>query len=131
MKHDEKIPGLTLRMVQADLKNGHGTLHLTATVNDIPTWEEVVGRLNGMRVYTVEGLAEEMINVAQKRARQVQEESRKEVLALRLELEKLKQQVSFTKAENARLSVEADGLRVKAKEYDDLVGALAVTTPVT
>ncbi len=129
MQHDEKIPGLTLRMVQADLKNGHGTLHLTAIVNDIPTWEDVVARLNGMRVYTIEGLAEEMINVAQRRANQVQEDSRKEVLNLQVEVEQLKQQVSFTKAENARLSVEADKLRTKADEYDELVTTLGVMTP--
>lgn len=107
MEHDERIPGVTFRLTRADKKppidpkkhKAIGYVELTAEINDFMVWEDVLQRLNGMRVYTVENLAEEMISVAQNRAREAERDLEVKNQALQAELEKAKQNLSFTKAE--------------------------------
>ena len=117
MEHDERVPGVTFRLTRGEqrppidtkLHKAVGHVELYAEINDFGVWADVLQRLNGMRVYTVENLAEEMISVAQKKAREAETKLQQDKEALRSELELAKQRISFMEVELARLqTMESD-----------------------
>lgn len=139
MEHDERIPGVTFRLthgskkppIDPKLHKAVGHVELYAEINDFNVWDEVLQRLNGMRVYTVENLAEEMINVAQKKAREAETNLSKRIQQLEAELEQSKQRESFAAAEIQQLhgiiieqNRELAGLRALESELKALEGEL-------
>lgn len=135
MEHDERIPGVTFRLTRGDQKppidpkkqKAIGVVELHAEINDFNVWTEVLERLNGMRIYTVENLAEEMVDVAQKKAREVEKEMRATTDALHAQSQQLQQRLSFVEQENIRLNAtihhqnkELERLRKIEQELLDL-----------
>lgn len=114
MEHDDQLPGVTFRLVEANQLPpppgnekiiAMGAVRLTAEVRDLAMWKEVVEKLRCLRIYTVENLTEEMINVAQKKAQEARKELEQAQASLSSELETLRQRVNFLTAENSQLRV--------------------------
>jgi len=107
MEHDERIPGVTFRLTRGDKlppidpkkQKAMGEVALTAEINDFGVWEEVLERLNGMRIYTTDNLAEEMVNVAQEKTVKLRTAFEVEINLLKASLERRTQQLSFAEAE--------------------------------
>lgn len=121
MEHDDKIPGVTFAVEDASLfppppKKGApkeqqhavalGRVLLSATVNDLDMWKEAVDKLRNLRVYTVEDLATEMIEISQERAKRAEEALARTIQEKDAEIARLKQQVSFNMAFAAHRHVE-------------------------
>lgn len=134
MEHDERVPGVTFRLTRGEqrppidtkLHKAVGHVELYAEINDFNVWADVLQRLNGMRVYTVENLAEEMISVAQKKARDAERKLQQDKEELRSELEKAKQRISFMEAELQRLQVMEGELKelesaIRAVNYEQML----------
>lgn len=111
VEHDEELPGVTFRLTRADVGppvdiDRHKALafvEMQAEINDFGIWDDVIKRLDGMRLYTVNNLAEEMISVAQERAREAEKATEKKRIEAQAEIEKLKQRLSFAEAEIGQL----------------------------
>ena len=119
MERDESIPGVTFSVMDATLfppppKKGKNQEHavalgkvvLSATVNNLDTWKEAVDKLRNLRIYTVEDLATEMIEINQQRAKRAEETLARVIQEKDAEIAKLKQQVSFNMAFAAHRHVE-------------------------
>lgn len=139
MEHDERIPGVTFRLTRGDQKppidpkkqKAIGVVELHAEINDFNVWAAVLDRLNGMRIYTVENLAEEMVDVAQKKAREVEQQMQAKTDELHTESQQALQSLSFAKQENVRLQAvlhsqeqELQRLRQVEAELRELEGAV-------
>jgi hypothetical protein len=114
MEHNDQIPGVTFRLVEGNQlppppgKGNEkiiamGAVRLAAEITDLDMWKEVLEKLRCLRIYTAENLAEEMINVAQKKTREVRAQLEEVQAQSGSELETLRQRVSFLTAENAQL----------------------------
>ena len=131
MEHDERIPGVTFRLTRGDQKppidpskqKAIGVVELHAEINDFNVWAEVLDKLNGMRIYTVENLAEEMVDVAQKKAREATQEMKAKTDALHAQSQHVQQQLSFVEQENIRLNAtiqrqEQELVRLRQLEHE-------------
>ena len=114
MEHDENIPGVTFRLLagnQLPPPPGNpqiiamGEVTLSAEITDIEMWGEVLKKLDCLRIYTTEDLAEEMVNVAQKKARAAEKQLQQAEEVRQGQLEALRQRISFLSAENNQLRV--------------------------
>jgi len=112
MEHNDQIPGVTFRLVEGNQLPpppgnpkiiAMGDARLSAEITDLDMWKEVLEKLRCLRIYTAENLAEEMINVAQKKTREVRTQLEEVQAQSGSELEGLRQRVSFLTAENAQL----------------------------
>jgi hypothetical protein len=138
MEHDDKIPGVSFSVDDATLlppppKKGAakgqehavalGRVVLRATVNDLNVWKEAVDKLRNLRIYTVEDLATEMIEISQERAKRAEETLAKVIQEKDAEIAKLKQQVSFNMAFAAHRHVEemAASIPEVRKLVDDFI----------
>ncbi len=141
MEHDERLPGVTFRLTRGDLlppadnkkQKALGAVELNAEVNDFDVWKEVLDKLNGMRIYTIENLAEEMVEVAQEKARQLENEMAKKTEELRVERAQLQQQLDFALVEIRELRTtiiqqtkELQRLRQVEGELKDIAGSLGL-----
>lgn len=80
-----------------------GEVELTAEINDLELWDQVVTQLECFRVYTVKNLAQQMVAVSQKKLVELQEEIEQAQVKANDELEKLRQRISFLEHENRQL----------------------------
>jgi succinylglutamate desuccinylase len=76
-------------------------------VNNLDTWKEAVEKLRDLRIYTVEDLTTELIEINQERARRAEETLARVIQAKDAEIAVLKQQASFTMAFSAYRHIEA------------------------
>lgn len=121
MENDDKVPGVSFFVEDATLlppppRKGAakdqehaialGRVLLRATVNDLTVWKEAVDKLRNLRIYTVEDLATEMIEISQERAKRAEEELVRVIQEKDAEIAKLKQQVSFNMAFAAHRHIE-------------------------
>ena len=120
MEHDERLPGVTFRLMRGEQRppadptrpnTSVGIVELYAEINNSSVWVDVLNRLNGMRIYTVDNLAEEMISVAQKRAKESEKKVQQEKEVLRSELDAANQRISFMEAELNRLRAVENELK--------------------
>lgn len=70
MKPEERIPGVTFHLESAKQLpsveyKAHGLVTLKADIDDFDVWDEVVGKLNGLRIYEASDLNTEMIEMLQ------------------------------------------------------------------
>jgi hypothetical protein len=98
MEPNENIPGVTFYVMRSSLKERIGSVVLDATVNDPDLWQEVLTKLNNLRVYTVADLTTAMIEVLQEENKEAKEGHAREVAALREKLERAQQRLSFYEA---------------------------------
>ena len=107
MQHDDKIPGVTFfvegahQLPPADEKRhlARGQVTLGAEITDFDVWKEVLEKLNGLRIYTVQDLAEAMISISQKKHGQLRDEFTEYKKKSNSELQILKQQVSLLESQ--------------------------------
>jgi len=111
MEPVEQIPGVTFRLEKARQLPpppnegcvAGGEVVLRATIQDLDLWEQVIRQLQLLRIYTVKNLAEQMVTVSQKRAREAEEKLARVQTSSGGELEQLRQRVSFLEYENRQL----------------------------
>ena len=70
MKPEERIPGVTFHLESAKqlpsvTYKAHGLVTLKADIDNFDVWDEVVGKLNGLRIYEASDLSTEMIEMLQ------------------------------------------------------------------
>ena len=124
---NDELPGITLHLDVAQMlppsthkpMEARARLTLTAEIQDMEVWEEVVKRFDnegdGMRIHTVTSFAEEMVDVVRTRRAQDQQEYEFKLLEKNERITQLEQQVSFAKADAERLGTTVDFLK---KELD-------------
>lgn len=95
MEPNEKLPGVTFHVVRSSLQERLGVVVLDASVNDPDLWQEVLTRLDELRIYTVSDLSTAMIQVLQEDNRELKEATDKEITQLRERLERAHQRLSF------------------------------------
>lgn len=121
MEREEGLPGVTFTVEDATLlppppkksapkDQEHavalGKVVLRATVNNLDVWKEAVDKLRYLRIYTVEDLATEMIEISQERAKRAEEALARVIQEKDAEIAKLRQQASFNMAFAAHRHVE-------------------------
>ena len=82
-----------------------GEVELRAEIVDLDMWEKVIDKLDGMRIYTVKNLAEQMVSVSQQKAHEAQKQLEMFSTEAMGELEVLRQRVSFLEHENQQLRI--------------------------
>ena len=75
MEREERIPGVTLWLDEGTILPpgdkpteeflAHGRIVLTAAITDFAVWDDVVDKVNGMRIYAVDDFKSEMIEMLQ------------------------------------------------------------------
>lgn len=99
---------IAARQVPPPLNTGciaGGEVELRAEIVDLGMWETVIDKLDGMRIYTVKNLAEQMVSVSQQKAREAQKQLEMFSVEATGELEVLRQRVSFLEHENQQLRI--------------------------
>jgi gamma-glutamylcyclotransferase (GGCT)/AIG2-like uncharacterized protein YtfP len=96
-----KLPGLTFHVETAQLTNKLGKAEIHADVNDVDMWEQVITKLDGLRIYTVEDLATSVMEVLQTENKEEKMAHARQTEELRQQLETLKQRNSFLEQQNA------------------------------
>lgn len=115
MEPMNKLPGLTFYVDASSLKDGHGSVRLSATVKDIDLWDQVIKKLNNFRVYTVSDLSTAMVEVLQEESKEVKETHARELADLREKLERAEAALSHYQAkekEEIRLAAELKKLEL-------------------
>lgn len=118
MQTEEQLPGITLRLNKAVLLplvpgskfKAAACIELTASIDDFDIYQAVVEKLGEMRIYTIENLAEEMIDVVQQRAGAAKKEAHQQLEQHRIATEGYQQQLSFAQAELAAVRQENEKL---------------------
>lgn len=121
----EDLPGLTLYVVQEELSScagksfkAAGKILLSAEVHDLGIFDDVLEKLDGMTIHTVNDVPQALVKAAQRRAKRAEEkmmslteDSRNKIDQLeaalsfaRQELENYKGQLSQALAANAELT---------------------------
>jgi len=78
MDNTSSIPGLTFHVESADYKDSamfaaKGTVHLSVDIEDLDVWEEVLHRLDGMRVHAVDDFHRQLMTSLQQENEQLLE----------------------------------------------------------
>ena len=127
MDHSNKIPGVTLCLIEAKLKQApgsdakrQGTIVLDATVEDLETWEKVIAKIDGLRIYTVKDLATTLIEVTQIEAKEALSKASARESQLVQDNERLKQSCSLMRAQLEKVE---QGSVQWVKELDDLLAS--------
>lgn len=106
MEPVNKVPGLTFHVEKASLKEKHGNVVLEATVNDSDLWDEVLKKLEGLRIYAVADFQTALVECLQDEVRDEKSARAKEAALMREELERTKQELSVLKARQAEMDEE-------------------------
>lgn len=116
MDNEERIPGVTFRVEEATIaahKGGmkdvvaDGKVVLLAEITDLTTWKEAVDKLRNLRIYVVEDLTTELIEIAQERTATLECALRDLRAEKDAEIASLKQSLSFAEAMAAQRRVAA------------------------
>lgn len=112
MEPNEQIPGVTFYleesrqlpppMTEPDAVSS-AEARLRAIVYDQSVWDEVILKLKCLRIYTVKNLAEQMVDLAQRKVKASEEQLEMFSAEVTGELEQLRQRVSFLEHENQQL----------------------------
>lgn len=120
----EDVPGLTLYVKESDLQHcagkqfkATGFITLRAEVHELDIWDQVVEKLEGMTIYTVNDLMGAVIQSAQRRANRAEKKAMKTMEEARKRVDELEAVNSFLESDNERLKRE---LTQALKERDEL-----------
>lgn len=136
MKKEQEIPGLVLYVTEhqcdgcpGDAFTTIGKIQLRAEVQDLEIWDQVVEKLHGMTIYTVDSLHEQVARAAQRRANraeeqamQVSEEARQQVDELESRCSFLEQEVNNLRGHISILLQERDELNLVIEAQDAALG---------
>lgn len=111
MEPIDQIPGVTFRLEKARQLPpppnegciAGGEVVLRAVIHDLDLWDQVVRQLQMLRIYTVKNLAEQMVAVSQRKAKEAEDKLMRTQSTSGVELETLRQRVSFLEYENRQL----------------------------
>jgi hypothetical protein len=122
------IPGVTFHVVRSEYSGAgvlndrvklRGAVHLTAEIEDKDIWDEVIRRLDGYRVYSIDDFSQQLVLVmkdereaAVKKLAEVQEEAR-------VTAERAAQIIRF-------LTAERDSLDQQLKSAQQLLAQLEI-----
>lgn len=113
----DRLPGVTFSVVESNYHGAAagivGNVRMTAKIDDVDLWKEVVRKLNGYRIYTVNDLSATMIEVTQKKLAKAEEELEGQRRRFHAQLENLRQKNSFLEAENQQLKDHLAALQVR------------------
>lgn len=134
MANEDRIPGVEFTLDEAEAKKVgkqmKGTVHLTATINDLKMWDEIQDKLDGMKVYTVEDFQEQIISLQQQDNEALEDATKKLQEELEACQQKLEQSASFSRQREEELGKENQALRARVaqlealeRELQDLAGA--------
>jgi hypothetical protein len=115
MEPVNKLPGLTFYVDASSLKDGHGSVQLSATVKDFDLWDQVIKKLDNFRVYTVSDLSTAVMEVLQEESKEEKEAHAREVAGLRERLERAEAALShyqLKEKEELRLAAELKKLEL-------------------
>lgn len=120
----EDLPGLTLYIKEQELTpcagkefKSAGFITLRAEVNDLDVWDQILEKLEGMTVYTVNDLTGAVIQAAQRRANRAEGAAMKTMEEARQRVDEFDARNSFLENDNERLRRENAAL---IKERDEL-----------
>jgi len=128
---NDELPGITLHLGAARMlppsthkpMEARAELTLTAEIQDMEVWEEIVKRFDnkgaGMRLHTATSFAEEMVDVVRTRRAQDQREFESKLHEKNELIAQLEQKFSFAKADAQRLQGTVDFLK---NELDGRIG---------
>lgn len=126
----EDVPGVVLHVSESSLRHcpGHnfiatGAVTLRAEVNSYDLWDDVVDRLDGKVIYTVDSMAEAVLAAAQRRATQAEKRSVETIEKYRSDLDAALARLAFLEAENQRLTGQVTFLTGKNEELQLTVDA--------
>jgi len=110
------IPGVTFWVNSAEYKDSatfvaKGTVHLTADIDDLEIWEEVIRRLDGFRAHAIDDFQRQMLLSLREENEQLTAESAR----VREETRVVKEQAAQTMAMSAQ---EVFNLTLLIREYE-------------
>jgi predicted RNase H-like nuclease (RuvC/YqgF family) len=124
----EDIPGITLYMKEKELTPCAGKLFkstgfvtLRAEINDLNVWDQVTDKLDGMTVYTVNGLTEAIVQAAQRRATRAEKRAMDTMEQARRSVDDLEAAVSFLERDNENLKGQIAELLRERKELQEVI----------
>lgn len=111
MEPVDQLPGVTFRRVAVrqlppplnEKCIASGEVVLSAIINNLELWDEVVRQLECLRIYTVKDLAQQMVAISQQKAHEAKKQLELFTAEATGELETLRQRVSFLEHENRQL----------------------------
>ena len=116
MQNENRIPGVTLWLEDGSLLppgdkqtkefKAHGRIILSATISDFGVWDDVVEKVNGMRIYSVDDFKSEMIEMLQEDKEEVDNELESVKRAAHAEKEELKQALDLERQRVHNLDLE-------------------------
>lgn len=102
----EDLPGLTLHVIHEELAScagrnfqAAGKIHLSAEVHDLGVFDDVVEKLDGMTVHTVNDVPQALVKAAQRRAKRAEEKMMSLTEESRNRIDQLEAELSFARQE--------------------------------
>jgi hypothetical protein len=125
MEADERLPGLTFwresaSQLPSDAHKAKGRVVLTADIDDLGMWDEIVRQFDGMRIYAAGDFKEAMIEALQKDKRSIETKLKQKEVEANTELEHLRAENSMLLGERARTEAELSYLRQLKAQLDAL-----------
>lgn len=124
----EDLPGLTLYIKDQELTpcvgkmfKSAGFITLRAEVNDLDVWDQVVEKLEGMTIYTVNDLTGAVIQAAQRRANRAEREAMKSMEDARRLVDELDARNSFLESDNENLKRQLEAVVRERNELQEVV----------
>jgi glutamyl-tRNA reductase len=128
MTKQDEVPGITLFLVEATRAptrnpklKGRGYIRLEADIADDPTWDHVVEKLDGLRIHTVANLAEAIVDAMKAQHAQEVQKLEERLREQEVELQKLRQELSFREPSDNLRQQEADSGVLHFEEAQDLL----------
>lgn len=124
----EDLPGLTLYIKDHELTpcvgkvyKSAGFITLRAEVNDLNVWDQVVEKLEGMTIYTVNDLTGAVIQAAQRRANRAEKQAMKSMEDARRVVDELESRNSFLESDNDNLKRQLAAIVAERDELQEVV----------
>lgn len=124
----EDLPGLTFYTKEKELKHcagkkfkATGSVTLRAEIQDLGLWEPILDKLDGMVVYTVNDLADCVVQAAQRRADKAESTAMKTMEDARRIVDALEARNSFLESDNANVHRQLHTLVQERDELQEVV----------
>jgi hypothetical protein len=105
---------------------GIGQVTMTATVYDLAVWDDVITKLDGMEVHTKSTITATLIDVARRRADQAEQNLAVASEEARLEIDRLKAELSFLQPALASSNYQVNTLSSELFSLNEYVASLGL-----
>lgn len=127
-KQKEDLPGLTLYVREQLLSpcagetfKSTGFITLRAEVSDYAVWDQIVEKLDGMVIYTVNDLTGAVIQAAQRRANRAEKQAMETMEQARARVDELEASLSFMERDNENLKGQLAQALKEKQELQEVV----------